>query len=100
MNRRLFLQFPFVASLMIREGPNQKDDRAKRGFKIEKGKDRFQEELLVMGGQFDCKVSGKDTNGDLYIYDTLRNEKGDPLFIFTITRMNDSILSKVNLLSK
>lgn len=78
MNRRLFLQFPFVASLLVAEGQNQQEERAKRGFKIEKGKDRFQEELLVMGGQFDCKVSGKDTNGDLCIYDTVRNEKGGP----------------------
>jgi hypothetical protein len=29
-----------------------------------------------MGGQSDCKVSGKDTDGDLCIYDTLRQEKG------------------------
>jgi oxalate decarboxylase/phosphoglucose isomerase-like protein (cupin superfamily) len=46
--------------------------------KVEAGKDRFQEELLIMGGRFDCKVSGKDTDGDLCIYDTVRQEKGDP----------------------
>jgi len=31
-----------------------------------------------MGGQFDCKVSSKDTGGELLIYDTYRHEKGGP----------------------
>jgi len=31
-----------------------------------------------MGGRFDCKVSAKDTGGNLCIYDTYRNEKGGP----------------------
>ena len=31
-----------------------------------------------MGGRFDCKVSGRDTGGDLCIYDTLRDAKGGP----------------------
>jgi len=40
----------------------------------------LQEEFHIMGGQFDCKVSGKDTDGDLCIYDTVRQEKGGPVF--------------------
>lgn len=40
--------------------------------------DRDAEELLIMGGSFDCKVSGKDTGGDLCIYDTIRRTKGGP----------------------
>ena len=31
-----------------------------------------------MGGRFDCKVSAKDTGGDLCIYDTFRTDKGGP----------------------
>ena len=31
-----------------------------------------------MGGRFDCKVSGKDTGGDVCIYDTIREAKGGP----------------------
>ncbi len=31
-----------------------------------------------MGGRFACKVSSKDTGGDLCIYDTVREAKGGP----------------------
>lgn len=38
------------------------------GFKVEAGKDRFNEETLFgKENLMKCKVSGKDTNGDLYI---------------------------------
>ncbi len=78
MNRRLFLQFPLVATAFTSSAKNKKTERPKKGFKVEAGKDHLQEELFIMGGQFDCKVSGKDTDGDLCIYDTVRQEKGGP----------------------
>src|ERR1700726_1305974 len=78
MKRRLFVQFPLVASALIAEAQNPVKDRAKKGFKVESGKDHLQEELFFIGGRFDCKVSSKDTNGDLCIYDTVRQEKGGP----------------------
>ena len=78
MKRSVFLQIPLVASALLANAKNLSKDRANKGFKVEAGKDRFQEELLIMGGHFDCKVSGKDTDGDLCIYDTLRQEKGGP----------------------
>ena len=78
MKRSVFLQIPFVASALIANAKNLPRERVNKGFKVEAGKDRFQEELLIMGGQFDCKVSGKDTDGDLCIYDTTREEKGGP----------------------
>lgn len=49
-----------------------------KGIKVESHKDRFMEELLIMGGRFDCKVSARDTAGQLCIYDTYRREKGGP----------------------
>jgi mannose-6-phosphate isomerase-like protein (cupin superfamily) len=52
--------------------------RARRGFCIGAGKDRHDEELLIMGGRFDLKVGGRDTGGDLCIYDTFRESKGGP----------------------
>lgn len=75
MNRRLFLQAPLIASALTAIG-----ETPAKGFKVEKGKDRYQEELLIMGGQFHCKVSAKDTGGELLIYDTFRQEKGGPAF--------------------
>lgn len=78
MKRRLFLQFPLVATALFAEARKPQKYRAGKGFKVEAGKDRYQEELLIMGGRFDCKVSSKDTDGDLLIYDTTRQEKGGP----------------------
>ena len=78
MKRRLFLQFPLVASALIAEAQNPVQNRPKKGFKVEGGQGHYQEELLIMGGKFNCKVSAKDTNGDLCIYDTIRHEKGGP----------------------
>jgi len=40
--------------------------------------DRFGAELLFLNGRFNCKVSAKETNGDLCIYDTVRTGKGGP----------------------
>jgi mannose-6-phosphate isomerase-like protein (cupin superfamily) len=78
MKRSVFLQIPLVTSALFAKAQNLTKVRVNKGFKVEAGKDRFQEELLIMGGRFDCKVSGKDTDGDLCIYDTLRQEKGGP----------------------
>jgi mannose-6-phosphate isomerase-like protein (cupin superfamily) len=78
MKRSVFLQTPLVASALLANAKNSSRDRVDKGFKVDAGQDRFQEELLIMGGRFDCKVSGKDTDGDLCIYDTVRQEKGGP----------------------
>ena len=80
MNRRLFLQFPLLASALASEAKGFPKDRPNKGFKVEANKDRYQEDLLIMGGHFSCKVSSKDSDGDLLIYDTIRHEKGGPAF--------------------
>jgi mannose-6-phosphate isomerase-like protein (cupin superfamily) len=81
MKRRLFLQFPLITPGILAAAQKNKD-RSDKGIIVEAGKDRYQEELLIMGGRFDCKVSAKDTDGDLCIYDTIREEKGGPAFHF------------------
>ena len=54
-------------------------DRVKKGIMVENGKDRFDKSLsLFEGDKFYCKVSGKDTNGDLYIFDSTRLKEGGP----------------------
>lgn len=80
MQRRMFLQVPLVASALVSNAKGFSNERPNKGFKVEANKDRYQEELLIMGGHFSCKVSAKDTDGDLLIYDTLRQEKGGPAF--------------------
>jgi mannose-6-phosphate isomerase-like protein (cupin superfamily) len=78
MKRKLFLQFPLVAAALSIEAKKHLLQQPSKGFKIEAGKDRFDDTISFMGGKFDCKVSAKDTNGALCIYDTVRLEKGGP----------------------
>ena len=80
MRRRSFLQFPLAASALVSQAQPLSKDRPNKGFKVDANKDRYQEELLIMGGKFDCKVSSRDTEGDLLIYDTIRQKKGGPAF--------------------
>lgn len=80
MKRRLFLQSAVVAPALM-DGQSQSyvtQKRPSKGIKVKSQEDRFQQELQFMGGQFHCKVSAKDTNGQLCIYDTSRQEKGGP----------------------
>ncbi|HTJ50235.1 MAG TPA: cupin domain-containing protein [Cyclobacteriaceae bacterium] len=78
MKRSSFLQLPLLASAFAAAARTTSNERPKKGFKVAAGKDRFQEELHIMGGQFYCMVSSQDTNGDLCMYDTVRQEKGGP----------------------
>lgn len=80
MKRRLFLQLPIAASFLtlIAQGKNIARVDEHKGFKVDAGKDRFNEALALFGGTFTRKVSSKDTNGDFCVYDTTRKEKGGP----------------------
>jgi quercetin dioxygenase-like cupin family protein len=77
MDRRLLLKLPLLATTLL-AAKSANADRSKKGFKVESGKDRSHEELLIMGGRFNRMVSSEDTNGDLLMYDTVRHEKGGP----------------------
>jgi len=83
MKRRNFLKLSIAATVLAARAPGadsvtQGQARTDKGFRVGAQKDRHGEELLIMGGQFDLKVSGRDTGGDLCIYDTLRSAKGGP----------------------
>jgi len=53
--------------------------RLKKGIMVANGKDRMEKPLsLFEGDKFYCKVSGKDTDGDLYIFDSTRLKEGGP----------------------
>jgi quercetin dioxygenase-like cupin family protein len=81
MKRRLFLQLPLIASALITRAQDT-GKKLRKGFMVAFGKNHQQEDLLVMGGRFDCKVSSQDSNGALLIYDTVRHEKGGPALHF------------------
>ena len=61
----------------------KEDDRNHKPFKVDAGKDRFDKAItLFEGDTFYTKVSTKDTNGDLYIYESSRVKKGGPALHF------------------
>lgn len=78
MNRRIFLQIPLVASIsgLLAKSPIKLFKG--KAFIVRAGRDRHDNELDIMGGVFDCKVSAKDTDGALCMFDTIRHEKGGP----------------------
>lgn len=83
MKRRSFLKLSLASAAGALVAKAQAEaatsgERAAKGFKVGARQDRSGEELLIMGGRFDCKVSGKDTGGGLCIYDTIREAKGGP----------------------
>lgn len=78
MKRRLFLQFPLLAAPVALQAQTLQVDRPKKGFKVEAGKDRFNKNSEQPDKRSSCKVSGKDTSGDLLIYEETHTRKGGP----------------------
>lgn len=83
MKRRKFLKLSVASTALAALAPRAEStgsnqERRGAGFRVGAQKDRYAEELLLMGGRFDLKVSGRDTGGDLCIYDTFRESKGGP----------------------
>lgn len=84
MKRSSFLKFCLavgsIASAPFKiDAKSPAKDRLKKGVIVANGKDRFDKPLsLFEGDKFYCKVSGKDTDGDLYIFDSTRLKEGGP----------------------
>jgi mannose-6-phosphate isomerase-like protein (cupin superfamily) len=82
MKRRNFLKLSMATAAFaaVARGAETKPAavRSSQGFRVGAQKDRYDEELLIMGGRFGLKVSSRDSGGDLCIYDTLRSSKGGP----------------------
>ena len=54
--------------------------RDDNGFKVDAGTDRFDKGIsLFEGDTFYCKVSTKDTNGDMYVFESTRIKEGGPI---------------------
>lgn len=57
--------------------------RISKGFKVDSGKDRFDSPIsLFEGDVFYTKVATKDTDGDLYVYESTRVKNGGPALHF------------------
>ena len=69
-----FLSAPFDVLAKSRD-----KNRIDKGFKVDAGKDRFDKSINILEGDtFYTKVSTKDTDGDLYIYESTRVKEGGP----------------------
>ena len=68
-----FFTAPFTAFSEI------KGRRIKKGIRVNAGKDRYEKPISLLEGDiFYTKVSTKDTDGDLYIFESTREKKGGP----------------------
>lgn len=85
MNRNSFVRLclatgSFIAMPFALLAKNIKN-RIGKGLKVNAGEDRFGAGITLMeGDQFFCKVSTSDTDGSLYIFDSIRDKKGGPSF--------------------
>jgi quercetin dioxygenase-like cupin family protein len=80
MKRSVFLKFSLLTTPILTGASIKENERPKAGIKVEKDQDRFNEkiELSRVGSRVDAKVSTKDTEGDLYIYESRTVGKGGP----------------------
>ncbi|HKO79235.1 MAG TPA: cupin domain-containing protein [Chitinophagaceae bacterium] len=85
MNRSSFLKFGIAIGTFLtapfyvtaRPGSRTRDDK---GFKVDAGKDRFDKSISPFEGDaFYTKVSTKDTDGDMYIFESTRIKEGGPV---------------------
>jgi mannose-6-phosphate isomerase-like protein (cupin superfamily) len=84
MKRNTFLKLTLaagttVASPLSIQAKPKPLERPKKGFKVDAGKDRSDKSItLLEGDTFFTKISTKDTDGDLYVYESSRVKKGGP----------------------
>lgn len=88
MNRNSFLKVSLTASALLTApfASTAKANTKKRidkGIKVDAGKDRLDEPIsLFEGDTFYTKVSSKDTDGDMYVYESTRVKEGGPAIHF------------------
>ena len=85
MKRRLFLKFPLMAST-VSLAPFISSEPPAKGFKVNAGEGRFHGHIQLKGVNaniLDVKISGKDTNGALAVFEqtSLSPKRGTPLHV-------------------
>ena len=85
MKRNSFLKLllaagAFVATPFAVLAKRRHETRIDKGFKVDAGKDRFDKCITVRESDSYCaKISTKDTDGDMYVFETTRIKKGGPV---------------------
>lgn len=80
MQRRKFLTTTAlsISGLAIGQNTGALPERTNTGFVVKAGASRFGEKTMIGNSPNDIKVSSKDTNGDLAIFEYTGNGKGGP----------------------
>lgn len=84
MKRNTFLQAfltmgTLIASPVTLIAESVRKFRAEKGFMVKAGKDRFDKPIsLFEGDTFSTKVSGKDNDGGIYVFESVRVKEGGP----------------------
>ncbi len=85
MNRNSFLKLGIAVGAILTAPFNsiaktvsrKRDDK---GFKVDAGKDRFDKSISPFeGDNFYTKISPKDTDGDMYMFESTRIKEGGPI---------------------
>ncbi|MEO7489303.1 MAG: cupin domain-containing protein [Ferruginibacter sp.] len=70
---------PFIFSPFYLIAKSIRKYREGNGFKVDSGKGRFDKKIsLFEGDTFFTKVSPKDTDGDIYVFESTRLKEGGP----------------------
>ena len=78
MKRKHFLMTPMVALPCTEFANFAINNKRIKPFKVGDSEDRFHEDSLYRGNHFYLKVSARDTDGELCIYNSTRVKKGGP----------------------
>ena len=85
MKRSSFLKFGVAIGSFLTTSFNvsaraKPKTRENKGFKVDAGKDRFDKSISLFEGDiFYSKVSTKDTDGDMYVFESTRIKEGGPI---------------------
>jgi len=85
MKRSSFLKFGIAVGSLLAASFNsnarsKSQKREDKGFKVDAGKDRFEKSISPFEGDaFYTKVSTKDTDGDMYVFESTRLKEGGPI---------------------
>lgn len=85
MKRNSFLRLgvaigAFFTAFFNANAGNKSKNREDKGFKVDAGKDRFDKNISPFEGDtFYCKVSAKDTDGGMYVFESTRIKEGGPI---------------------
>ena len=85
MKRGSFLKFGLsLGSLLAAPfsiyAKHKNEARDNKGFKVDAGKDRFDKSISPFEGDaFYTKISTKDTDGDMYVFESTRTNEGGPI---------------------